>query len=307
MSVKKIIIPAAGVGSRFFPITKTIPKEMLPLLNKPAVQYVAEEAVRSGVKNIIFVLNSLKKSIEDHFDTLTPFQSFSFQEKKHSLEGLEKLIDVSSFSYIRQHSPQGLGDAVLRAKSFANDAPYIGIALPDDIIDSSTPALAQLIAVSQQEKCSVVAVQEVPLSEVSSYGVIRIKKQVSPTLFQVKEIIEKPTSSQAPSNLAVVGRYVLSTDIFGALEQTQIGLSGELHLTDAIQHLIYSGEKVFACKVQGTRYDLGTPLGWIKANIASALKHPQLGESMLSYLSELEKEMIFTEGQARRRPRSSSL
>lgn len=296
--VTKAIIPAGGLGTRFLPATKTMPKEMFPILDKPAIQYIVEEGFKSGIKNFIVVTGKNKSTIEDHFDTYPELEKFLESKKKLSLlDGLLKIIDQANFIYIRQKEPLGLGHAVWSARHVIGKE-YVSIFLPDDIIVHQTPAIAQLMQIAQQEKCSVIAVQEVPLNQISHYGVIGIRKQFSPNLFQVKELVEKPTSAQAPSNLAIVGRYILSPTIFEALEERKIGANGEITLTDAIQTLILSGEKVFAYKVQGMRYDVGNPMGLLKANIDLALRHPRYADELLEYLQALDREMIIMQGKA---------
>lgn len=291
MTVTKAIVPAAGLGTRFLPVTKSVPKEMLPLLDKPAAQYIVEEAAKSSIKDLIMVVSKNKKILEDHFD-LAADHLREVTTRANTIDHLEKLISMLRFIFIRQHEPLGLGHAVLSARSVFKDE-YVGIMLPDDIYVSHTPAMAQLQKVAVQERCSVIAVQEVPMSLVSQKGIISIKKQITPNLFQVKELVEKPTAAKAPSNLAIVGRYILAPGIFDALTEVNMGAVNELQLTDGIQQLIYSGEKVFAYKVQGTHFDTGTPLGWLKANLAMAFKNPNYADPLREYFYELEKEYSF--------------
>ncbi len=299
MDIKKAIIPAAGLGSRFLPATKVIPKEMLPLIDKPAIQAVVEEGIKGNIKNFILVSGRNKKAIEDHFDSFPGLEQILKEKGKEKLlEPLAKIIKLVDFTYVRQHEPLGLGHAIWTARHTIGKE-YIAVMLPDDIVTGAIPAIAQLIKIATQERCNVIAVKEVPIEEISRYGVIEIKKQFSPNLFQVKRVTEKPKPSEAPSNLAIIGRYILSPSIFEALEKTEYGSNGELQLTDAIQSLIFSGgEKVFALKIQGTRYDTGTPMGWLKTNIALALKHPQYSEEIAKYLKQLDKEMLIMEGKA---------
>ncbi|MBX9831133.1 UTP--glucose-1-phosphate uridylyltransferase GalU [Candidatus Babeliales bacterium] len=298
MGVTKAIIPAGGLGTRFLPATKTSPKEMLPILDKPAIQYIAEEGIRSGIKNFVVVTGKNKNVIEDHFDTNPELENFlSARDKGHLLDEINKVVNAADFIYVRQKEPLGLGHAVWTARHVIGDEP-MAIFLPDDIIAGNTPAMSQLIQVAMQEKCNVVAVQEVPMDQVGRYGIVAIRKQFSPNLFQVKELVEKPSIAQAPSNLAIVGRYVLSPNIFKALEEQRVGAGGEIQLTDAIQSLLFAGEKVFAYKVQGTRYDIGTPLGLLKANLDFALKHPKYSEQILEYLRKLDKDFVVMQGKA---------
>ena len=296
--VTKVIIPAAGLGTRFLPETKVIPKEMLPILDKPALQYVIEEAALAGIQNVIMIIGSGKRSIEEYFEVSPHLEhQLQMRKKDHSLDQLNKLIKGLTFSYIHQGEPLGLGHAVWKARHAVSDE-YVAIMLPDDIITGSMNNIAQLAKIAQQEKCNVVAVREVPTELVSRYGIIGIKKQFSPNLFQVKELVEKPTIEAAPSNLAIVGRYVLSSSIFTVLDEQQYGAIGEIQLTDAIQKLLLSGEKVFAYKIQGQHYDVGTPSGWLKANISLALQHPEYNTDIMSFLSELNPELLVMQGRA---------
>ena len=298
MIITKAIIPAGGLGTRFLPATKVMPKEMIPLFDKPAIQYVVEEGINSGIKNFVIITGKNKDIIEDHFDPSPELDRFlDSKHKKHYLDGITKIINVANFIYIRQKEPLGLGHAIWSARHVV-DKGHVAIFLPDDIILGPIPAMYQLIQVAMQEKCNVVAVQEVPMEDVSHYGIVAIRKQFSPNLFQIKELVEKPKIISAPSNLAIVGRYVLSSGIFDSLDDLKFGAGGEIQLTDAIQDLLLSGEKVFAYKVQGQRYDIGTPLGMIKANLDIALRHPKYADEMLEYLKELDKETMVIQGQA---------
>lgn len=296
--ITKAIIPAGGLGTRFLPATKSLPKEMLPIFDKPAIQYIVEEGVKSGIKNYVVITGRNKSVIEDHFDVHPELETFlRTRSKIDLLDGISKIVASSNFIYVRQKEPLGLGHAVWSAKHVIGNEP-VAVFLPDDIIMSKVPAMAQIIQIALQEKCSVVAVQEVPLEDVSRYGIIGVRKQFSPNLFQVKELVEKPRMSEAPSNLAIVGRYVLSPKIFDALDQQQLGIGGEIQLTDAIQELLISGEKVFALKIQGERYDTGNPLGWLKANLDYALRHPRYAEAVMEYLKTLDKEFVVMQGKA---------
>ena len=297
MVISKAIIPAGGIGTRFLPATKTLPKEMLPILDKPAIQYIVEEGMRSGIKDFIVVTNKNKGTIENHFDTALDLQKFLESKKKEGLvEDINKIGEASNFVYVRQKGALGLGHAVLSARHVVGKE-YVAVLLPDDIITGAAPAMAQLAQIAAQEKCNVVAVQEVPMEHVSRYGVVAVRKQFSPTLFQVKELVEKPTPAQAPSNLAIIGRYVLSPGIFEAFDDVKVGSGGEIQLTDAIQQLILNGEKVFAYKVQGQRYDVGNPLGLIKANIDFALKDSRYSEEILEYLKTIDRDFLVMQGQ----------
>lgn len=296
MDITKAIIPAAGLGTRFLPSTKAIPKELLPIIDKPSMQYVVEEGILSGIKNFVFVTGKNKESIIDHFTEDPQLVEALEQKNKRELLGtLPKVMRKASFLSVRQSEPLGLGHAVWSARH-AIGKEYVAVMLPDDIFGGSDPGLGQLIKIATQEKCSVVAVQEVSREDVSRYGVIDVKKQFSPNLFQVCDLVEKPSSEEAPSCLAIVGRYILSPHIFGALEETHAGAIGEIQLTDAIQKMVLSGEKVFAYKIKGTRYDAGTPLGLLKTSILLALKHPKYRQAMLSFLSGLDQELVALQG-----------
>jgi UTP--glucose-1-phosphate uridylyltransferase len=275
MLITKAIIPAAGRGLRFLPATKAIPKELLPLIDKPAIQYVVEEGISSGIKDFVFVTNKDKRAIVDHFSEDFPI----------------------NFVDVRQSQRLGLGHAVWTARHAVGDS-HIAIMLPDDIFMGVDPGIGQLIKVAIQEKCSVVAVQEVSRSEVGRYGIVDVKKQFSPNLFQLRDVIEKPAPDEAPSCLAIVGRYILAPTIFEALEQTGSGAIGEVQLTDGIQKMILGGEKVFAYKIKGTRYDAGTPFGLLKSSVMLALRNPKYSRAMLEFLSELDRKLIALQGKS---------
>lgn len=293
MDIIKTVIPAAGLGTRFLPYTKAIPKEMLPLLNKPAIQHIVEEATNSQISSILMVTSKNKETITNHFDTSPELDLFL---KEHGnldyLTALNKLIKSTIFTYIRQQEPLGLGHAIWLARHYI-DKEYFGIMLPDEIIFSKNPALGQLIKIARQERASVVAVQEVPLELCSSYGMVGIKRQITPNLFQISHLVEKPEQKDSPSNLAIIGRYVLSSKIFTALETIEADIKGELQLTDAISNMIHTNEKVFAYKVQGMRYDIGTPLGWIKATIGSALQDSMYASHVRKIFEEQEQMNSF--------------
>jgi UTP--glucose-1-phosphate uridylyltransferase len=287
MDITKAIIPAAGLGTRFLPYTKAIPKEMLPLLNKPAIQTIIEEGLASDIAQFLIITNKDKHAIGNHFDVNNELKAILKENDKDSLlSSIEKIIRTAHFSYIRQPEPLGLGHAVWMARHNIGKE-YFGVFLPDDIIVGTQPGLAQLIKVARQEKASVIAVQEVPDECISSYGVVAIKKQITPNLFQVNHLVEKPLQKDAPSNLAVIGRYVLSHKIFGALEDISSYETGELQLTDGITQMMKNNEKVFAYKIQGTRYDIGNPIGWVKSIIGLALQNPHYAPHIKSFLADL--------------------
>lgn len=288
MEITKAVIPAAGLGTRFLPYTKAIPKEMLPLINKPAIQYIVEEGLSSAITNFLIITGKDKQAIANHFDTHVELESFLRERNKFDLMAeTEKIIRQAHFSYIRQSEPLGLGHAVWMARHVIGKE-YFSVFLPDDIIMSKTPAMDQLIKVARQEKATVIAVQEVPNECISSYGIVAIRKQITPHLFQVSHLVEKPSQKDAPSNLAIIGRYVLSHKIFTSLSEIGSYAVGELQLTDAISHMMKNNEKVYAFKIQGTRYDVGTPLGWIKAVIGISLQDPYYAPHVRKFLAELD-------------------
>ncbi|MEX0848633.1 MAG: UTP--glucose-1-phosphate uridylyltransferase [Candidatus Dependentiae bacterium] len=293
MDITKAIIPAAGLGTRFLPYTKAVPKEMLPLLNKPALQYIVEEGLSSDIKQFYIISSRGKQAIENHFDA-DPSLSHLLDDRDKGalLSSVNKIIRNASFTYIRQSEPLGLGHAVWLARH-AICKEYFGIFLPDDIIAGKQAGLAQLIRIARQEKASVIAVQEVPQDCVSSYGIISVKKQITPNLFQVGHLVEKPEQKDAPSNLAVIGRYVLSHKIFQALDDISSYETDEMQLTDGISQMMKSNEKVFAYKVQGTRYDIGNPIGWLKASIGFALQDPHYAPHIRKYIDELDTMQSF--------------
>jgi UTP--glucose-1-phosphate uridylyltransferase len=289
MTITKTVIPAAGLGTRFLPYTKVIPKEMLPIINKPAIQHSVEEALASGVSDFLLITGKGKTSIADHLDASYSHEvTLEERDKTDLLSCTDRLSRLGSYTYIRQPEPLGLGHAISLAHNFISPKEYFGIILPDDIIDSKDPALKQLMRIALQEKASIIAVQEVPPNCVSSYGIINIKKTITPNLFQLSGVVEKPKLKDAPSNLAIVGRYILSAKIFNSLECISTRGDSEIQLTDGINHMIQNNERVFAYKIQGRRYDLGTPIGWLKANIGYALKNPEYASQIKTILEEAD-------------------
>ncbi len=286
MEILKAIIPAAGLGTRFLPLSKAIPKEMLPILTKPALQMVIEEALHS-LSTFLIVTNTHKSSIVDFLSPHAHLDAIMKERNQaESLASIDRIMRSAEFSYIQQHEPLGLGHAIWLTRHLIGKE-HFAIMLPDDLITGEQPALSQLIRVARQEKASVIAVQEVPEHMIQQYGVITIKKQITPNLYQVASLVEKPTPQMAPSNLAIVGRYILSPKIFTALESHYTSMEGEeMHLTDAITRMLYNNERVFAYKIQGTRYDIGTPAGWLKAVISYALRSPLYGAEIQNFLLE---------------------
>lgn len=274
MNIIKAIIPAAGFGTRLLPLTKAIPKEMIPLLTKPTIQYVVEETMASGISQCVIITTSRKQAIANYFSPDIPLQQFLKKNNKEALlEGVQKIIDTVTFSYLFQEEAKGLGHAIWLARdSIGNN--YSAILLPDDIVISQNPAIKQLMQVAYQQNATVIAIQEMPTELISSYGVIGVKKQLTTNIFEVASLIEKPAASDAPSNLAIIGRYILSPFIFTALEESKPNAHGELQLTDALAAMLAQGHPIYAVKIEGTRYDVGTPSGWLTATMQMALADP---------------------------------
>lgn len=283
--VSKAIIPAAGLGTRFLPATKASPKEMLPLVDKPLIQYAVEEAVAAGIRDIIVVTGRGKRAIEDHFDL-----SFELEEvlkesgKDKLLKEIRRISELANFCYVRQRHARGLGDAILCAQHLIGDEPF-AVLLGDEVIDAAVPAIGQLIDLYGDLGTPLLGVQEVAPDEVSHYGIIT-PKPVRPGLFQVTDMVEKPSPKAAPSRLAVIGRYILPPAIFPILEKTLPGKNQEIQLTDALRSLAQSAP-MHACVVNGTRHDAGDKLGFLKATVAFGLKNPELGERFARYLKGL--------------------
>ncbi|MDQ0215925.1 UTP--glucose-1-phosphate uridylyltransferase [Oikeobacillus pervagus] len=289
MKIRKAIIPAAGLGTRFLPATKAQPKEMLPIVDKPTIQYIVEEAVHSGIEDIIIISGRGKRAIEDHFDKSYELEeTLAKKEKWESLEEIQMISSLANIHYIRQKEPKGLGHAIYCAKSFIGQEPF-AVMLGDDIVEAETPCLQQLIHVfNEHQDASILGVQQVPFQDVSKYGIIKQDEMISENLFQVKDLVEKPEQEKAPSNLAIMGRYILQPEIFDILEKTSPGAGDEIQLTDAIRKLT-NIQSVFAYYFEGNRYDVGDKLGFIKATLELGVKRADLRESLLNYLDELVK------------------
>jgi UTP--glucose-1-phosphate uridylyltransferase len=285
MKVRKAVITAAGWGTRFLPITRSQPKEMLPVVNKPLIQYSVEEAISSGIEQIILITALGKRAIEDYFD-----RSFDLEyvlEQKGETKLLQEMRELSSLvdiCYIRQKEQLGLGHAILTAKNVVADEPF-AVLLPDDIIDSRVPVLKQMMEVYEQYKTSVIAIKRVSNRDTIKYGIIE-PKRVSGHIHQVLGLTEKPEPQEAPSNLGIVGRYILMPQIFDILEVTPPGKNQEIQLTDALQ-LLLKQQAIYACEFEGVWYDTGTPLGWLEATVAFALKQPDIGQELREYLRQL--------------------
>ncbi|MCD6453055.1 MAG: UTP--glucose-1-phosphate uridylyltransferase GalU [Dehalococcoidales bacterium] len=286
MKVRKVIITVAGRGTRFLPLTRSQPKEMLPLINKPLIQYAVEEAIGSGIEQIILITALGKHAIEDYFDRSLELEHVLEQKGKTKLlQEMRELSSLVNICYIRQKEQLGLGHAILTAREIIGDEPF-AVILPDDIIDSPTPVLRQMIAIYEHYRTNVIAVEPVNHQDTVKYGIIE-PEEISPRLYRVLSLVEKPRPSQAPSNLGVVGRYILMPEIFDALTATPPGKIGEIQLTDALQ-LLLGQQTINAYEFEGKRYDTGNPLGWLKANVAFGLKEPGIREELKKYLAQLE-------------------
>jgi UTP--glucose-1-phosphate uridylyltransferase len=288
MRVRKAVFPAAGCGTRFLPATKAQPKEMLPLVDKPVIQYAVEEAVASGIEQVIIVTSSQKRAIEDHFDT--SFELEHLLETKGDIDMLRRvrhISDLAQIAYVRQKEQLGLGHAVLMAKELIGHEPF-AVILSDDVVTGERPCIKQLIDVYNDRHASVVAVMQVPHEETSRYGVIDgVVDPKDDRLFKVKGLVEKPRPEDAPSDHAIIGRYVLTPKIFEKLEQTPRGAGGEIQLTDAIEALM-AEQDVYAYEFQGKRYDAGTTMGWLKASVELALERTDIGAEFRHYLTGLD-------------------
>ncbi|MEK6538956.1 MAG: UTP--glucose-1-phosphate uridylyltransferase GalU [Nitrospirota bacterium] len=284
--VKKAIFPAAGLGTRFLPATKASPKEMLPLVDKPLIQYVVEEAIASGIEEIIIITGRGKRAIEDHFDISYELENV-LKEKGNtkSLAEIQKISNMVDICYVRQKEALGLGHAILCAKNLVRDEPF-AVLLGDDIIDSEVPVLKQMLEIYNKYGASVIAVQEVDRSQVSSYGIIKAVP-IADGVYKIDDMIEKPNIEDAPSNLAIIGRYILAPEIIGLLEKTEPGRGKEIQLTDALRELVKT-MPVYGYKFQGKRYDAGDKLGFLQATVEIGLKNEEFGESFRNYLKTLK-------------------
>ncbi|MFY9270062.1 MAG: UTP--glucose-1-phosphate uridylyltransferase GalU [Candidatus Manganitrophaceae bacterium] len=283
--ITKAVIPAAGLGTRFLPATKASPKEMLPLVDKPLIQYVVEEAVGAGIRQVIIITGRGKRAIEDHFDLSFELEETLKQNGKLKLvESLHKISEMADFCYIRQRQALGLGHAILCAKSLVGNEPF-AVLLGDDIIDHSTSALQQMVDAYERTSSPVVGIQQVPESDVHQYGIIKTAKMVD-GLYKIDDLVEKPSTEEAPSDLAVIGRYVLTPDVFDLLEKTPPGKNNEIQLTDALRELSRL-RPIYGCRIEGKRFDAGDKLGFLKATVEMGLKNPELGVEFRQYLKGL--------------------
>lgn len=282
MKVRKAVIPAAGLGTRFLPATKAQPKEMLPIVDKPTIQYIIEEAVDSGIEEILIITGRNKEYIENHFDKSIELEmQLERSGKLKELDIVRKISSMADIHYIRQKEPKGLGDAVSCAKSFVGNEPF-AVMLGDDVIDSEVPCLKQLMNCFNEYKTSILGVQKVNENDVMKYGIIK-GLYIEENVYKVKALIEKPTIDEAPSNIAILGRYIITPQIFEVLNNVKPGKNGEIQLTDALQQLI-SIEAMYACEFVGNRYDVGDNLGLLQANIEFALKRGDLREKLVKYI-----------------------
>ncbi len=303
--VRKAVFPAAGLGTRFLPATKSQPKEMLPLVDKPIIQYGVEEALASGVENIIIVTGRGKTAIEDHFDVSFELENLlESRGKVKELELVRRVSELIHVSYIRQKEALGLGHAVLVTKELVADEPF-AVVLADDVIVANRPCLRQLLDVYEETGASVLAVMEAPPDAISAYGVIAGDRVgLDGRLYRVRDMVEKPPADKAPSNLAIIGRYVLTPRIFPALIETPPGRGGEIQLTDGIRRLLAS-EPVYACRFSGQRYDAGDKLGFLKATVELALRRSDLGDAFRTYLRNLPLDAAPETEKAVARPRAA--
>lgn len=289
MKVRKAIIPAAGLGTRFLPATKATPKEMIPIVDKPTIQYIVEEAAAAGIEDILIISGRNKRAIEDHFD-----KSYELEEELHRkgkqelLSVVEEISNIANIHYIRQKEAKGLGHAIYCAKSFIGDEPF-AVLLGDDIVDSKTPCIKQLMDVYNEYQTTILGVQKVPMQDVTKYGIIA-GNQIDERVYKVKGLVEKPDIDQAPSNIAILGRYIISPRIFEFLESATPGKNGEIWLTDALQQLM-EREAMYAFDFEGDRFDVGDRIGFLKATVEFALKREDLSADFTEYLRRRMQQM----------------
>lgn len=292
VKVRKAVIPAAGYGTRFLPATKAMAKEMLPIVDKPTIQFIVEEAIASGIEDILIVTGKSKRPIEDHFDANIELEEHLRNQGKTELLDLIKETTNLNLFFVRQSYPKGLGDAVLQAKAFVGNEPFV-VMLGDDVMSSEVPLTKQLIDVYNDTHASNLAVMEVPHEDTSKYGIVDPEREIRDGVFNVKQFVEKPKPEDAPSNLAIIGRYLLTPEIFDILETQEPGAGNEVQLTDAIDTLNKT-QRVFATRFDGKRYDIGNKLGFLEMSVEYGLKHPQIGDELRDYIidlgSKLEKE-----------------
>jgi UTP--glucose-1-phosphate uridylyltransferase len=290
MKIKKAIIPAAGLGTRFLPATKAQPKEMLPIVDKPTIQYIVEEAVQSGIEDILIITGRNKRAIEDHFDKSVELELELKKKNQESLLSLvEDISNMVNIHYIRQKEPKGLGHAIYCAKSFVGNEPF-AVLLGDDVVDSEVPVLKQMIEQFERYNCTIIGVQEVPEEDVHKYGIVS-GTFIEDRLYKVNDLIEKPRREEAPSNIAILGRYIITPRIFEILEHTPPGRGGEIQLTDALKTLL-NYEAIYAYNFIGKRYDVGDKLGYLMATVEYALKREDLREPFKRYLITIVQDLL---------------
>jgi UTP--glucose-1-phosphate uridylyltransferase len=288
MKIRKAVIPVAGLGTRFLPATKTVPKELLPIVDIPSIQYVVQEAVDAGIQEIIFVTGRGKDAIEDHFDEAPELeQVLAERGQSEMVKKLRTIAEMTEVVSVRQKKPLGLGHAVLCARDLVGDEPF-AVMLADDLIDSDTPCIRQLLDIFEERSESVIALMEVPREEVHQYGVIK-GKEIKERLYQVEATVEKPTAQEAPSRKAIIGRYILRPEIFSYLENQAPGRGGEIQLTDGLAQLV-GKRQVFGCEFVGDRYDIGDKFGFVRATVAYALKRADLKVKVKDYLKSVVRE-----------------
>lgn len=286
MKIRKAVFPVAGLGTRFLPATKASPKEMLPLVDKPLIQYVVEEAIEAGIKQIVMITGRGKNAIEDHFDISFELEHvLRGKNQNGKLEEIQRISNLVDFCYIRQKEPLGLGHAILRAKEIIGNEPF-AVLLGDDIIYSDIPAIKQLMDAYEKYNSSIIGVEEIEKKYIFNYGVIE-HKQIANNVYQISNLVEKPLPDKAPSNLAIIGRYILTPEIFDILEKTKPGRGGEIQLTDGLKSMLRN-QVIYGYKFEGKRYDAGDKLGFLKATVEYALRRPDLGEEFRNYLKSLE-------------------
>ncbi|CZQ91427.1 nucleotidyl transferase [Trichococcus palustris] len=287
--VRKAVIPAAGFGTRFLPATKAMAKEMLPIVDKPTIQFIVEEAIASGIEDILIVTGKSKRPIEDHFDSNIELEANLREKGKTELLELVQETTGLRIHFVRQSYPLGLGHAVLQAKAFVGDEPFV-VMLGDDLMVDKVPLTKQLMDAYERTHASNIAVMEVPHEETSKYGIIDPDQELEPGLFNVRKFVEKPKPEDAPSNLAIIGRYLLTPEIFDILEKQNPGAGGEIQLTDAIDTLNHT-QRVFAKRFEGKRYDVGDKFGFLTTSIAYGLEHPEIKDKLKAYLIELSEKL----------------
>ncbi|NLJ58655.1 MAG: UTP--glucose-1-phosphate uridylyltransferase GalU [Tissierellia bacterium] len=282
MKVRKAVIPAAGLGTRFLPATKAIPKEMLPIVDKPTIQYIVEEAIASGIEDVLIITGRNKGSIEDHFDRSVELEyNLENNDKEELLEEVRQISKMINIHTVRQKNPLGLGHAVFCAKSFVGNEPF-AVLLGDDVVDSKKPCLKQMLEVFEEYKSTILGVQPVEWENVNKYGIVQGNK-IHEKIYSVNDLVEKPTRKDAPTNIAILGRYIITPKIFDILENTKKGVGGEIQLTDGLKELC-NIEEVYAYIFEGRRYDVGSKIGFLEATVDYALKRDDLRDSFINYL-----------------------